>query len=314
MSRQRSSGDLLADRRYAYAESCLAEGDAAGAAEMAEQALELAPRFAPAWALLGRAREALFSAGAGEAAFHAALRAYAAALDIDPEDALGARMRLAVLGLGDGTRAMSAAYVRALFDGYAERFDRHLVDGLGYRGPQLLREALDAVAGAGARFGTALDLGCGTGLVGEVLAGRADRLVGIDLSPAMLAKARAKGLYQRLVAGDLLRALAQEPEGGADLVLAADVFIYVGDLGAPLAAIARALAGGGLAAFTLQTHDGEEPVRLGADARFSQSEAHLREAAGEAGLGVVSLSEAAIRRDRDRDVPGLVAVLAKGSP
>src|SRR3954447_18504546 len=147
MSRQHTSGDLRADRRYAYAEACLAEGDAAAAAEMAEQALDLAPCYAPAWLLLGRAREALHAASGREADLQAALRAYGNALDLDPEDALGSRLRLAQLGVGDALAAISPAYVRALFDGYAARFERHLVGDLGYQGPEMLRACLDELAG-----------------------------------------------------------------------------------------------------------------------------------------------------------------------
>ena len=144
---QTGSGDLLADRRFAYGEACLSDGDWVGAAEMAEQALERAPRFAAAWVLLGRAREARHAAGAGEAdpaLFQAALRAYETARDLDPEDTLGMLVHLARLAGDAALPVLSPAYLRALFDGYAGRFERHLVEGLGYRGPELLCAALDA--------------------------------------------------------------------------------------------------------------------------------------------------------------------------
>ncbi len=127
----RSSGDLLADRRYAWAEGALAEGDAGAAADLAAQVLELAPGYGPAWLLLGRARAA--DPGLREQAAEAFRRVIA----LDPEDALGARIHLAELGEAAGD-AISPAYVRALFDGYAGRFERHLVEGLGYRGPALI--------------------------------------------------------------------------------------------------------------------------------------------------------------------------------
>src|SRR4051794_4239168 len=98
MSPPHTSRDLPPDPPHAYAEACLSEEDAAGAAEMVEQALDLAPRYAPAWLLLGRAREALHEAGGREADLQGALRAYGNALDLDPEDALGSRLRLAQLG------------------------------------------------------------------------------------------------------------------------------------------------------------------------------------------------------------------------
>lgn len=303
MTPQRTSGDLLADRRYAYAEACLADGDAHGACEMAEQALERVPRFSPAWFLLGRAREAQHRAGGGEATFHAALRAYANALDIDPEDQIGARLRLVGLGEGEALEAITPAYIRALFDCYAPRFERHLVSDLQYRGPAMLMDALDRVAGSASQFETVVDLGCGTGLVAEALAGRGRHLTGIDLSPAMLAEAERSGRYRRLVLEDLRVFLAAEPPALVDLVLAADVFIYLGDLAPVLAAIARILRPGGLVAFTTQAQPGDAVI-LGTDGRYAHGTVHLREVLDEAGLEFRLLEEAAIRRERGCDVPG----------
>ncbi len=307
---QFSSGDLLADRRYVYAEACLAEGDALGAAEMAEQAIERAPGYAPAWLLLGRARESLHAATGAADDLRAALDAFETARGLDPDDRIGAGLHRARLGGGDA--ALSGAYVRALFDGYADRFERHLVEGLGYRGPALLRQALDALPAT--RFAVALDLGCGTGLMGAAIRDRAEHLAGVDLSPAMLRLARAKGCYDRLAEADLAVFLAAQPGASADLCLAADVFIYLADLGPVLAAIARVLRPGGLAAFTVQSPDeagAGAGARLGADGRFAHADVHLEAAARRAGLATALHKPAAIRRERGRDVPGRVIVLRK---
>lgn len=308
MPAQRSSGDLLADRRYRYAEACLAEGDASGAAEMAEQTLERAPGFAPAWVLLGRAREHLYARSGDALELDAALAAYRSAGNLDPDGTLGSQIDLARLVLAEDLPALSPAYVQALFDGYAARFERHLVDGLSYRGPALIRAALPPRP---ERFAHALDLGCGTGLMGEALGGRVGRLTGVDLSPAMLALARTKGCYQRLVAGDLTRFLAAEPEASVDLCLAADVFIYLGDLAPVLAAIARVLRPDGYLAFTVQSHAGPGAI-LGGDGRYAHADAHVADAATGAGLATMSCSRAAVRRERGIEVPGRVVVLGKG--
>lgn len=305
---QHSSGDLLADRRYVYAEACLAEGDAAGAAEMAEQVIERVPRYAPAWLLLGRARECLHEAGGGAEILHAACAAYETARGLDPEDRIGAGLHGARLAGRGGD--LSRAYVRALFEGYAGRFEGHLVQGLGYCGPDLMRAALDALPEAPQHFAAALDLGCGTGLMGQAVRDRADTLAGVDLSPAMLRLARAKGLYDRLEEGDLAAFLEAEPESSADLCLAADVFIYLADLAPVLAGIARVLRPGGWAAFTVQSHDGEGVV-LGADGRYAHADALVERAAERAGLSVRLREPAAIRRERGRDVPGRIFVLRK---
>lgn len=307
MSRHHTSGDLLADRRYAYAEACFTEGDAQGAAEMAEQSLELAPGYAPAWFLLGRAREARHRQGGDAAERQAALRAYAAALDLDPDDALGARVALAQIGQGAPMGAMTPGYVRALFDDYAPRFERHLVGTLRYRAPELIVTALDALPDAPAAYDAVLDLGCGTGLVGAALGERARRLVGVDLSPAMLAQAARGGRYARLVEADLATFVGGEPAGSVDLATAADVLIYVGDFTGTLAAVARVLRPGGLFAFTVQTCDGDGFV-LGADARYAQSDALVHGALARTGFALCNIQPAALRCERGRDVPGRVVV------
>ncbi len=306
-----SSGDLLADRRYRYAEACLADGDAAACADLAAQAVEIAPRYAPAWLLLGRAREALFTASGEPAEREAALAAYATARGLDPEDGIGAGLYLARLGQGEGA-ALTPAYIRALFDGYAPRFERHLVAGLRYVGPALVAEVLPAEP---PRFESALDLGCGTGLAGAAIAHRVGRLAGVDLSPAMLAQARAKGCYDRLVAAELGAFLREEPAASADLCIAADVFIYCADLAPILAGIARVLRPGGWAAFTIQSPPEDEagpPVRLGTDGRYAHADAHLIAAAGSAGLAVRVLREATVRFEAGRPVPGRIAALQPG--
>ena len=305
----RSSGDLLADRRYAYAEAALKDGDHRAAAELAEQCLERAPFFAAAQALLGRARAAL---GEHEAALAALMRA----LDCDPEDALGVRIDLARLGAVPLEEAIGSGYVRALFDDYAGTFDKQLVKNLNYRGPELLRAAVRrAFAADGRRLWAerALDLGCGTGLAGQAFAGAYGRIEGVDLSPRMLAAARRTRLYDRLHEGDLLGFLREQPERAADLVLAADVFVYLAALDEVFAEIGRVLAPRGFFAFTVQAHGGEG-VYLGADSRYAHSEGYLRAIAERAGFSVAQFEAVSTRQDRGVDVPGFLMVLEQPGP
>ena len=86
--------------------------------------------------------------------------------------------------LGEATRRAPCpqAYVARLFDDYAPRFDAHLIESLAYRAPALIADALDSAA-PGRRFAHALDIGCGTGLMGQAVRGRVDHLTGVDLSP-----------------------------------------------------------------------------------------------------------------------------------
>jgi predicted TPR repeat methyltransferase len=177
-----SSGDILADRRADYAEMLFGSGEPAPAAELMLGALELAPGWAMGWFRLGEFHEA-----AGD--MDAAAEAWRMAAKLDPADRAGAALKLALAGKADAGDAPPSAFVEALFDQYAEKFDHALVETLGYRAPDLLAKAI-AQARPG-RFGLALDLGCGTGLMGERLRGSCDRLEGFDISAEMLRKARA---------------------------------------------------------------------------------------------------------------------------
>src|ERR1700730_2021694 len=176
-----SSGDLMADRRFDFARDLQLKGDLVAAADLLLQATELAPGFASAWFTLADIRERL---GEREAAIAAFRKAHVA----DPDDRHGASLRLMLLG-AHPLSAMPPAYVRALFDQYAPRFETALVGDLGYRGPALLFKAVLAARAAirkPAFFKRAIDLGCGTGLAAHAFAAQTDAFIGIDLSPRMV--------------------------------------------------------------------------------------------------------------------------------
>jgi predicted TPR repeat methyltransferase len=301
-----SSGDVLADRRYERAKAYAAEGDRAAAADLLAQALERAPNFASAWFALGEIRAQGGDRAGAVDAFHAALAA-------DPSDRRGAALHLARLGVGDAADAMTPAYVRSLFDQYAANFDRALVEGLGYRGPKLLLEALRAVVAARQRpfrFARALDLGCGTGLVAEALRACCGTIVGVDLSPAMAAAARRKGVYAEVAVGDMVAFTAAQPERSCDLVIAGDALVYVADLAPLCRAVARALAPDGLFALTVETHAGTGVV-LGEHLRYAHGADHVRAALDAAGLVPFTLDQAATRSENGAPVPGLLVIAGR---
>jgi predicted TPR repeat methyltransferase len=163
-------------------------------------------------------------------------------------------------------------------------------------------------------FRSMLDLGCGTGLGGVALRPYVARLVGVDLSPAMIAQATTKNLYDRLVAGALERFLAEEAgrEGRYDLVLAADVFVYVNDLSCVVSGAARVLAADGLFAFTVETHSGDG-AKLLATLRYAYGKPCLRLALDQAGLTVVHLAETSVRNEKGVPVDSLVVVAQPNS-
>src|ERR1700674_3083501 len=242
-----SSGDLMADRRFDFARDLQLKGDLAAAADLLVQATELAPRFASALFTLGQIREQLGERDAAIAAFREALAA-------DPDDRHGASLRLMLLG-AEKLAAMPPAYVCALFDQYAPKFETALVDDLGYRGPALLFKAVLAarhVVRKPAFFKRAIDLGCGTGLAAAAFAKEVDHFIGFDLSPRMIEKARLTGLYAELEVTDMLEGLRGRRDASADLVLAADAMVYVADLIPVLKQASRVLVAGGLLAFTVE--------------------------------------------------------------
>ena len=301
-----SSSDLLADRRFAWAKALADEGDHAAAVDLFGQVVERAPAWAAGWAALADASER-----AGNPAL--ARSAWTRVATLDPDGTLGAALHLARLD-GHTPEAMPGAYVAALFDDYAPRFDRHLTEALSYRGPAVIAAAIER-ASPGRRFARALDLGCGTGLMGLVLARRADRIDGVDLSPAMIARARAAGVYADLTVGSLTDALAALSPGTVDLVVAADVLVYVGDLRATIEGAARALAVDGLFAFTVQgfAHAAPASLRfaLGPDLRYAHAPHCIEADLARAGFGDVRLDAVSTRTERGVPVPGHVAVATR---
>jgi predicted TPR repeat methyltransferase len=300
-----SSGDMIADRRFDFARDLQLKGDLVAAADLLQQATDLAPGFASAWFTLGEVREQL-----GER--DAAITAFRKAVAADPEDRHGASLRLILLG-ADEISSMPPAYVRALFDQYAPRFEAALVDDLGYRGPSLLFKAVLSARAAvrkPAFFKRAIDLGCGTGLAASAFAKEVDEFTGIDLSPRMIEQARATGLYASLEVAEMVEGLRGKPDASADLILAADAMVYLSDLAAVLREARRVLVAGGLLAFTVETHAGDGVI-LGEGLRYAHGAAYVRSSVKAAGLALSQLENLSARNEDNTPVPGLVVVAAK---
>ncbi len=298
-----TSGDLIADRRYQWALDYLKRGDAEAAADILEQVVAATPGFATAWFALGAIRE---KRGDRDGA----IAAFMAARDTDRDDYHGARLHLARLGIGEATPAMTATYVKRLFDQHAPDFDQALVERLDYRGPDILKDAVETVASRPLRFGSVLDLGCGTGLCGVAFRPYCGQLVGVDVSPGMIEQARAKGIYDELVAAELLDYLGTAAGTQHQLVLAADVFVYCSDLAPIAAAVARVLASQGQFAFTVESHGGTG-VLLQESLRYAHGAAHVRAAIAAAGLELKHLAAASTRTEKGAPVDGLVVVAGR---
>jgi predicted TPR repeat methyltransferase len=301
-----SSGDMLADRRFDFARDLQLSGDLVAAEDLFVQATDLAPGFATAWFTLGEVRELL-----GDR--KGAILAFRTAETTDPGDRNGAGLRLMRLGAAS-LAGMRPTYVTALFDQYAPRFDAALLDDLGYCAPALLLAAVvgaRTAVGRPATFSRVIDVGCGTGLAARAFSPIAGEIIGIDLSPRMIERARATGLYAEVEVAEIVEGLAGRPDASADLILAADVMVYVHDMTALLAEVARVLASGGLFAFTVESHAGEGVV-LGEGLRYAYSASRVRSLIAAAGLMLDLIEPASSRTESGAQVPGLVVVAAKG--
>ena len=223
-------------------------------------------------------------------------------------DEAAIRFSLAAMGAGQAPSAPPESFVRQLFDRYADRYDKHLLEDLACRAPELVEQAV--LRAAPAPNAEVLDLGCGTGLCGPFLRPLARRLVGVDLSSRMLAKAAGRGLYDELVQADIVAHLADSLHS-ADLIVAADVLVYVGELGPLFFAAQRVLNAGGCFVFTIESHAGGDDYVLCATRRYKHADAYVRRIAEAAGLGVDDLLPCVLRINQGSDVQGCVVTLRK---
>jgi predicted TPR repeat methyltransferase len=288
----------------------LKDNDAAESA--ARRAVKLSPENVSAWTQLGQ-----ILAVKGEAADAAA--AYRRALAVEPGNAVAAFFLAALDAGGDENQGAPVIappeYVRALFDGFAERFDASLVGSLKYQAPELMgrmfAERHARRGDAPAKALTMLDAGCGTGLCGQWMAGYRGRLIGVDLSGGMIAKAQARAVYDELIVGEVVEELKKRPEA-LDLIVAADLLVYIGDLSRLFGAAAGALRSGGVFLLSVEACADADFMLLPTQ-RFAHSLDYLRRLADANGLNVQAVQEAVIRLDKGKDVRGYLLMAEKNS-
>lgn len=288
-----------ADTWCAHGAALKKSGDLAGALHSYERALAVRPAYALAEQYRANTLRALGQRDA-------AVASYRRALDLGA-DAVEIRFALAALGEAEQPDAAPADYVKHLFDQYAGRFDRHLVDVLGYRTPALL-DALLRPHLAALPVEAALDLGCGTGLCAPFLRPLARHVTGVDLSQKMLDKAAELDLYDDLICADIVAWLAERP-ASCDLAVAADVLVYLGDLAPLFARVRRALHAGGLFALSCEALDDGRDYAILPSNRFAHALAYVTRTARAAGFDVVATERAVLRQDHGRDVSGHLVLL-----
>jgi predicted TPR repeat methyltransferase len=289
------SGHPLADRRAAFAETFAHLGDISAAIEILSGALELAPNWAAGWFRLGEYFERVDATDEAIAAWQQVVRA-------DPSDPFGAGLKLDLMKDVPIAETMPSAFVEMLFDQYAPRFETSLVDKLDYKGPELLMSALGVTGFI--RANRALDLGCGTGLMGMHLRDQCGWLGGYDISQGMLDEATMKGIYDLLEKRDLGH--LPPSQTAYDLIVAADVFIYLGALEQIIGWCAGALSANGRIAFTFETAD--RPIELRQSRRFAHSPAYIQEVLQHAGFDQITMQNCVLRQDRGADIHSFCVV------
>lgn len=302
---QFSSGDVIADRRADYARMLAESGDYPAAAELMEQALELAPRWTAGWFRFGEYHEK-----AGETA--KAVAAYEKVAELDAQGLFAAELKLAVLGAAETPEQPPSRYVEGLFDDYADRFETSLVEKLDYSVPQKLAELI-AKATSGGTFDTIVDIGCGTGLLGIEIRSLAKRLEGFDISHNMLAKAEEKGLYDHLGQADLsLEAKASGlfppvlTQHRADLVAAADVMMYLGSLETVMPLVSALLKPSGFFAFSVEDAGDEQRFVLRESLRYAHSKSYVIDLLERSGFSPMEIRKTTIRKDAGKPLSGIL--------
>jgi len=204
-------------------------------------------------------------------------------------------------------------YVEDFFDGYASRFEAHLVDHLAYSAPDILTQIVKEHYPNPTQFPRVLDLGCGTGLWGAAVRAvyPGDVLVGVDLSQKMVNAAQARGLYSTVAKAEAEEYLRKGHQT-FDLIGATDVFIYVGDVAAIFELVAMRLAPGGVFAFTVEpTTDADKGYVLRTTGRYAHTPQYLTRLAARNTLRVVAQKTAPLRKSGASAEDGLYIVLAK---
>lgn len=204
-------------------------------------------------------------------------------------------------------------YITSLFDSYADHYESHLLKALDYQVPELLQNALLKVTHPPKQNWDIIDLGCGTGLCGSIVKPYAKTLIGVDLSAKMLEIAAQKNIYDELITSDLTHFLKNK-KSTYDLVIAGDVFVYIGDLAPLFSEISTALREKGFLVFNAEIEINEESdFKINQSGRFLHHKKYLEILAANNNFSVAFYQTSITRTQNNEPVYGHIFVLKKDS-
>lgn len=292
----------FADARYNLGNIFWDRNEKAAAAACYQQVLETNPEHARA---LDRMGDYWLSKGDT----HKALDCFNKYLHLQQADDCGVALKLAYLGKGDMPLRQPGQLVVETYEKKAASWERDVARAdMAFLGPRQIEAWLNTVP-MEPDSQDILDLGCGTGLCGEFLKSRAHRLVGVDLSPAMLALARAKNIYDELVADDVMAYMLNCRESFS-LIIASGVLIFFSDLQPLLAAASKLLRPGGRMVFTAYSSS-EADIAVRHNYHFAHSRNYLEKTAAAQHLLVERLDETVHEYEYGQAQAGFLVVLLR---
>ncbi|WP_131783479.1 tetratricopeptide repeat protein [Legionella gresilensis] len=230
------------------------------------------------------------------------------ALIVNPEDKASQHMLNALSGL-DKPVETAPEYAANLFNNYALYYDEHVQKYLKYSLPQQIFHILSELNITHCE--KTLDLGCGTGLTGQVLRDVSQQLIGIDISKKMLDWARPKGIYDKLIESEALTYLKAEKEL-YNLIVAADVLPYFGELSPLFQQISNHLETQGYFIFSTEISS-TMPWQLQESARFSHHEKYLEQLAEANSLKMIFKKQIVARHQEGKPLPSWLIVMQKNT-
>ena len=232
----------------------------------------------------------------------------------DPDFVRVAKHMIASFGGSNVPDRASNSYVTQTFDEFAIRFDESLAR-LDYMAPKLVGDELKRLLGEAHRKSVILDIGCGTGLCGPIVKPIAAALTGVDLSSAMLRKAKRRNVYDELHEAELTEFM-QNSTVTYDAIICVDTFVYFGKLDAAFSAAEAILSSGAYLIFTVERHTSDEcadDFRLQHHGRYSHMDDYLERALAASCLTVQSLTSVVLRMERGAPVNGMLVVARKAN-